>query len=146
MKLMTSSLGRLWRWKSLWLVETLLLAIVLASVYGWLALPVARWWHIASHVAVALLVAGLIYLALRLMRRKLAGGTSALKEPAFWLATLLWVLVGLWLPYRLIWWVPALDGFNAQAISAALRFLVAGTLFTGAWMWLAACASRPAGE
>jgi hypothetical protein len=136
----------LWQWKGLWLVETLLLGAVLGAAYGWLALPVAQWWHIALHVVVGSLILGLVYLAIRLVRRKVAGGRSAVKEPAFWVAVLLWLVVGLWLPYRLIWWVPSVDGMTAQAFSAGLRFVLAAGVFTKGWMWLVACGAPPAGE
>jgi hypothetical protein len=143
---MTDSFGRLWQWKGLWAVETLLLGILLGAVYGWLALPVAKWWHIALHVAGAAVMAGLVYFAVRLVRRKLAGGAWKAADPAFWLACVLWLLVGLWLPYRLVFWVPDVAGMTAQAVSAGIRFVLAAVLFTGAWMWLAACAARPPGE
>ena len=146
MKLLTSAMRRMWEWKGLWVVETLLLGLVLGLVYGWLALPVAKWWHLALHVVVGLAIVGLVYLAIRLMRRKVAGGRAAVKEPAFWAAVVVWVVVGLWLPYRLIWWVPAVDGMTAQAFSAGLRFVLAAGVFTKAWMWLVACAAPPAGE
>jgi hypothetical protein len=47
-------------------------------------------------------------------------------------------IVGAYLPYRLIWWVPKLSGIYGQAASMAVRFSVAYLLAVTAWLLLAA--------
>lgn len=46
-------------------------------------------------------------------------------------------IVCAYLPYRLIWWVPALSGLNAQSASMVLRFTAAYLLAVTGWLVLA---------
>jgi hypothetical protein len=67
------------------------------------------------------------------------GGTGwllTLKRPASWAAVVIWLAAGLYLPWRLIWWIPAVEGMPGQAASATVRFLAAALLFTGLTVWL----------
>jgi hypothetical protein len=54
------------------------------------------------------------------------------------------LLIAAGTPYLLLHWVPQLSSLAAQAISAALRFLLAALLCTGAllWLWANATAER----
>ena len=130
-----------WDHKLLWLEETLLLAALVAAIYGWLALPVATTWHLALHVVTAAGILALIVFAAMLARRTYGPlrFTIAALVPA---AIALFIAVGA--PYLLLNWVPALGSLTAQAISAALRSLLAGLLCAGAllWLWANATAER----
>jgi len=137
------ALKDLGRRKLLWLGQTALLAAALALSFAFLTLPVARWWQLALHAACFLALGGLCFLSYWWARRALPARPWAVKEPVFGLALILWLLVALWAPWRLLWWVPAVEGLPLQALSAALRFLLAGLLFTGASLWLAACKEVP---
>jgi hypothetical protein len=129
-----------WDRKLLWLEETVLLCTLVAAVYGWLALPVATTWHLALHVLTAAGIVALIAFAAILARRAFGPlrWTAALLPP---LAIALFVALGA--PYLLLNWIPELASFVAQAISAALRSLLAAFLCSGALIWLWASASDP---
>lgn len=144
MKLLAQAFFRLWLRKRLWLQETLLLAALLAAAYGWLSLPVAGNWHLALHVLTALAMLSVAVFGVRLAWRAFAPchGAGILAEAHFWLALVIWVAAGLWLPVKLIWWIPELAGLPMQAASAAVRFLLAGLLFAGGLLWLLSCLSR----
>ena len=131
-----------WNHKLLWLEETLLLAALVAAVYGWLALPVATTWHLALHVVTAAGILALIVFAAILARR----AYGPLRISIAVLAPLAIALfIAIVAPYFLMSWVPALGSLTAQAISAALRFLLAALLCTGAllWLWANATVERP---
>lgn len=132
-----------WGRKLLWVEETLLLAALVAAVYGWLALPVATIWHLVLHVITAAGTIALIVFAAMLARR--AYGPLRLRNAALLAPLAIAILVGVGAPYLLLNWVPPLGSMAVQAISAALRFLLAGLLCTGAllWLWVNATAERP---
>lgn len=133
-----------WGRKLLWLEETLLLVVLVAATYGWLALPVATIWHLALHVVTAAGIAAIIAFAAILARR--AFGPLHWRSAALLAPLALALLIAAGAPYVLLSWVPALESLTAQAVSAALRFLVAAFLCTGAMLWLwanAATAERP---
>lgn len=137
------SVSIVWDRKLLWLEETVLLAAVIAAVYGWLALPVATMWHLALHVVTA---AGI--LALIVFAAMLAGRTYG---PLRWTTTILApiaiaLFIAIGAPYLLLSWVPQLASFTAQAISASLRSMIAALLCTGALLWLWANAAEPDGH
>ncbi|MGC4056265.1 MAG: hypothetical protein QM757_46280 [Paludibaculum sp.] len=129
---------RLLSQKLLWIEETALVGAILGCAYGWLALPVATTLHLVEHVLLLLLIAGLVWLAIRLANRALGAVQwgKALTLPAFWIAAVVTLLIGFVLPYYLIWWIPELGSMTAQAVSAGIRFLIAGLLFTGSMLWL----------
>ncbi|MBN9663987.1 MAG: hypothetical protein J0H49_37655 [Acidobacteria bacterium] len=129
---------RLLSQKLLWIEETALVGAILGSAYGWLALPVATTLHLIEHVLLFLLIVGLIWLSFRLANQALGPvqWSKALAMPAFWAAAAITLIVGFVLPYCLIWWIPELGSMTAQAVSAGLRFLLAGVLFTGSMLWL----------
>ncbi len=122
----------LWDRKLLWAEETLLLAVLAAAVYGWLALPVATAWHLAFHVLSAAGIAALMAFAVLLARRAF----GPLRWRTAVLAPLAIALLGAFgAPYLLVHWVPEFGSLAAQALSAALRFLLAGLAATGALLW-----------
>ncbi|MGJ5818268.1 hypothetical protein [Paludibaculum fermentans] len=129
---------RLLSQKLLWIEETALVGAILGAAYGWLALPVATTLHLVEHVLLFLLIVGLIWLAFRLANRALGPVEwgKAVSLPAFWIAAVVTLVLGFVLPYYLIWWIPELGSMTAQAVSAGIRFLIAGLLFTGSMLWL----------
>lgn len=61
-----------------------------------------------------------------------AGGpkwTYALRDVRYWPLATLWLGAGLYLPFRIIFWVPPAEGLKAQAASAIVRFVIAGLIF-----------------
>lgn len=123
-----------WDRKLLWLEETLLLAALVAAIYAWLALPVATMWHLTLHVITAVGIVALIVFAAMLARR--AYGPPRWRNAALLPPLVIAVLIGAGAPYLLMNWVPSLGSMTLQAISAALRLLLAGLLCTGALLWL----------
>jgi hypothetical protein len=81
-----------------------------------------------------------------------AGGGSAraalrlAARPRYWLACAVLVLAGLYLPGRLIHWVPAFESLSARAVSVAFRFGLAYALVVTAWLTLAAVIAQLAAE
>lgn len=81
-------------------------------------------------VLLALVAVGLLLLLPRLNYD--AGGpkwTYALRDIRYWPMAALWIGVGLYLPLKLIFWVPPADGLKAQAASALVRFGFAAVIF-----------------
>ena len=143
MNVLHSSLKLLWSRKLLWLEETLLLAAVLAGIYGWLGLPVASAWLLGLHVLAGLAIVAVVVFGCLLSRRMgSADWRGAVRGGPFWLAVGLCLIAGFAIPYWLVWWIPNLEGMTAQAISALVRFAAAGLLFTGSLLWLRGCAQR----
>jgi len=60
-------------------------------------------------------------LQLTRMRRSL----QVLRHPGYWLWLCILIAAGVYLPYRLVWWVPQLEGIRKQAWSMGLRFFAA---------------------
>lgn len=86
-------------------------------------------------VATSELLVGGYFLVLALLLPGLSSATGgiawkrAITNYKYWVAVVVWLAVGLYFPYRLIWWVPAAEGLKAQSASAGIRFLFAGLLF-----------------
>lgn len=59
-----------------------------------------------------------------------------LKRPMYWVWFCVLVIVGGYIPYKLVWWIPALDTLRKQAWSMGLRFFVAYVLLITAWIVL----------
>ena len=53
----------------------------------------------------------------------------------YWLEVPLLLLAGLWLPFVVLGWVPAVGGFTMEMVSFSVRMLLAYLLFVGA-MWM----------
>jgi hypothetical protein len=85
----------------------------------------AFWLPIASTVAAA-----------GLRGKRMARSLRVLKRPVYWLWFLALVLVGGFVPYKLVWWIPDLTDLRKQAWSMGLRFLVAYVILISAWVAL----------
>src|SRR5258708_308846 len=58
------------------------------------------------------------------------------KRVVYWIEVVVLLLVGIWVPLKLITWVPKLDGFGQQMTSFLIRLFVAYLLFVVAWLLL----------
>jgi hypothetical protein len=83
------------------------------------------WLPVGSTVAAAGLKAKRMSRSLRLLRR-----------PVYWLWVIVLLLVGVYLPYKLVWWIPDLSTLRKQAWSAGFRFALAYLLLISAWVAL----------
>ncbi len=90
----------------------------------WVLVP-AVWLPIATTVAAA---------GFRLKR--MARSLRVLRRPAYWLWFCALMLVGVYVPYRLVWWIPDLSDLREQAWSMGLRFFVAYVILISAWIAL----------
>lgn len=126
-----------------WLWFSALLAGAAGLAAGWLWTPLSRNWQLALNVAYLLGAAGLASWGLTYVHRRFAPGGIRLFRAAqrmeFWGALALFSLAGLWLPARLMTWVPEFHSLSAQAWSAGVRAALAWGLFTGGICWLMAC-------
>jgi len=103
---------------------------VIFHVAQWLivltmALLVALWAPIASTVAAAGLKPGRMFRSWRILKRG-----------SYWLWFVALALAGVYLPYKLVWWIPDLSTLRAQAWSMAGRFALAYLLLITAWVSL----------
>ncbi len=85
---------------------------------------VAKWLPIATTIAVS----GFGKRALRSWR--------VLKRPLYWVWFCLLVFVGVYIPYKLIWWIPSVGDLRKQAWSMGLRFFAAYLIVITAWIAL----------
>ncbi len=85
----------------------------------------AVWLPIASTVAAA-------GFRLKRMTRSL----RVLRRPAYWLRFCALMLIGAYVPYKLVWWIPDLSDLRKQAWSMGLRFFVAYAILITAWVAL----------
>ena len=133
-----------WRRKLLWLILVVALPVWLFLAYHWAGIPLAKSWQVAAVALGGLLLLGLGGYALRVVFRSVAWSAS-LRTIAGWTTLALWLLAGVWLPWRLLWLVFPLDSIAAEATLAVIRFALADALATGALLWLAAVltASEP---
>jgi hypothetical protein len=90
----------------------------------WVIVP-AVWLPIATNIAAAGFGQRLVY------------SLRVLKRPMYWLWFCLLMGVGVYVPYKLIWWIPAIDNFRKQAWSVGLRFSAAYVIVITAWIALA---------
>ena len=58
----------------------------------------------------------------------LARSRRVWKRPLYWLWFCLLLGFGVYIPYKLVWWIPDLQGIHQQAWSMGLRFLLAYTI------------------
>lgn len=59
---------------------------------------------------------------------------GVLRRPLYWLLLCVLIAVGLYPPYRLVWWIPQFESVRAQAWSLGLRFLIAYLIAVTAWV------------
>jgi hypothetical protein len=63
-----------------------------------------------------------------------------LRRAMYWVWFCVLVFVGVYIPYKLIWWIPNVDDLRKQAWSMGLRFFAAYMLLITAWIvlvWMA---------
>jgi hypothetical protein len=89
------------------------------------ALLAIAWLPIASTVA-----------ALGLKPARMVRSWRVLKQATYWIWIVVLAIVGGYLPYKIVWWIPDLSTLNKQALSAGLRFLLAYVLLISAWVAL----------
>jgi hypothetical protein len=135
-----SGLGGIWRRKLLWLALTVFTPGWLISVYGWAALPLARPWQLAVVAAAGLVLIALPAAALWLVFRGLDWRSLA-TAPGY-TTVVLWALLGLWLPWQLVWWVTPFESSNLEGVLAAIRFVAADALFSAGLLWLGRVLAR----
>ena len=82
-------------------------------VVRWIVLP-ALWLPVATTIAGVGLSGGHAVRSFRVLRR-----------PLYWISLCVLIAMGVWLPYRLVTWVPDLKTLHQQAWSAGLRFAAA---------------------
>ncbi len=87
-------------------------------------------------LAAVWLPTGITVAAAGLRRKPITRSLRVLKRPAYWLSCCAFALVGLYLPLRLVWWIPNLSTLTRQAWSAGLRFAIAYLLLISAWIAL----------
>jgi hypothetical protein len=90
----------------------------------WLVIPVI-WLPLATTIAAA----GVRF-------RHLVRSLRVLRRPAYWLWLCAMMLVGAYVPYKLVWWVPDLSDLRKQAWSMGFRFLLAYVILISAWIAL----------
>lgn len=90
----------------------------------WLLIP-AVWLPIAMTVAAA-----------GLRPRRMVRSLRALKRIGYWLWFCGLLLIGGYVPYKLVWWIPDLSDLRKQAWSMGLRFLVAYVILITAFIAL----------
>lgn len=82
------------------------------------------------------LFAGLATAVLRRGRRRLWQriALGSLRNPLYWVGWLAFLAIGLWIPAKLIDWVPEIEGIPLATASLVLRFGVAIALAIFCWM------------
>jgi len=83
------------------------------------------WLPVASTVA-----------AVGLKAKRMSRSLRVLKRLAYWIWVVVLLIVGAYLPYKLVWWIPDLSTLGKQAWSAGLRFALAYLLLISAWVAL----------
>ena len=81
-----------------------------------------------------------VFLLPRIGAASASGFRGLIKAPVarrFYLDYLAALLIGAYLPWKFVNWVPGFEGFTAQAISFTLRFGIAWALTITAWLWIA---------
>ncbi len=90
----------------------------------WILVP-AVWLPIATTVA-----------AFGLKPKRMARSLRVLKRLGYWLWFCALMLIGAYVPYKLIWWIPDLSDLRKQAWSMGLRFLIAYVILMTAFVAL----------
>ncbi len=130
----------------LW-VRWLWVAVVLGAAGGlaaaWLWTPLERNWHIVLNILYLLGSAGAAAWALTYAHRRFAPDGirlfRAVQRAEFWGTLAIFAAAGIWIPARLVTWVPRFESLAGQAWSAGLRAAAAWALFTAGICWLLAC-------
>jgi hypothetical protein len=91
---------------------------------SFVVLPII-WLPVASTVA-----------AVGLKPSRMSRSLRLLKRPVYWLWYVVLLVIGAYLPYKLVWWIPDVSSLNKQAWSAGFRFALAYLLLISAWVAL----------
>jgi hypothetical protein len=67
---------------------------------------------------------------------------AVLRKPAWWILGVLLAFTGLYLPYRLIHWVPVSGSLVSELLSALVRFTLAYALAVASWLTAASLLAR----
>ncbi len=68
--------------------------------------------------------------------KRIVHSLRVLKRPMYWLSFCVLMLIGAYVPYRLIRWLPAVEDLRKQSWSMGLRFFAAYLLLITAWIGL----------
>lgn len=136
-----SGLQGVWQRKLLWLALMVFTPGWLISVYNWAALPLARPWQLALVAATGLVLIALPAAALWLIFRDI--DWAALLTAPGYTTVVLWALLGVWLPWQMVWWVIPFESATLEGVSAAIRFVAADALFGASLLWLGRMLARP---
>jgi hypothetical protein len=119
------------------------------GVWWWQKVPALRFgspravYHAAD--VVLLILMGLLLalwippattVAARGFKGKIGRAWRVLKRAKYWLWFIVLAIVGAYVPYRLVWWIPGLSTISKQAWSAGVRFFFAYLLLISAWVAL----------
>lgn len=115
------------------------IAAVLGLFYYWTGMPEGSGGEVA--LSALLLVAALVIFAL-LARRGLLQLRSATPAKLPWPAHLVLFPMALGFAYWIVWWVPVLSSFGAQASSMVLRFAAGYLVVVAGWLGLLRAVSR----
>jgi hypothetical protein len=138
-----AGLGGVWRRKLLCLALILFTPGWLISVYNWAALPLARPWQLAIVAVTGLILIALPAAALWLIFRGIAW--SALLTAPGYTTVVLWALLGVWVPWQIVWWVIPFESATLEGALAAIRFVAADALFSASLLWLGSVLAHPEG-
>ncbi|MEZ5403312.1 MAG: hypothetical protein R2729_26770 [Bryobacteraceae bacterium] len=115
--------------------------LIAEQALGFAAIGGVFWWWLGfpesgtaalllSIAALVLMIAGVVALVRR-ARAKLAGAPANGSDG---IVSLMLLIAALAAAYYLVWWVPDLTGFGAQAVSMAIRWGVAYLAVLLAWL------------
>jgi hypothetical protein len=126
-----------------WLLVSAVLGVAAGLAAGWLWTPLERNWHLLLNAAYLLGSAAAASWALTYAHRRFAPEGIRLFRAAqraeFWGALAIFGALALWVPARLVTWVPGFQSLAGQAWSAGVRAGAAWALFTAGICWLLAC-------
>jgi hypothetical protein len=134
-------LGGIRQRKLLWLALMVFTPGWLIAVYNWAALPLARPWQLAGVAATGLVLIALPAAALWLIFRGISW--AALITAQGYTTVVLWALLGVWLPWQIVWWVIPFESATLEGVLAAIRFIAADALFGASLLWLGRVLARP---
>jgi hypothetical protein len=131
-----------------WLALTAALIGWVALFFWWLGLPVGSGGALVllACTGVLLLASAGAILAWPFAKSTPRPGFRCLRAGAPWVALAVLGAAGLYLPVRMIHWVPELDSMAMRFISAGCRFLISAALFAGTLIFLSQCCSVSAGK
>ena len=97
--------------------------------------------YISSGVLLLVLAIVALRVLLPVAVRAAAHGADGLRDwrpvpltLGYFLAAAAWLFAGLWMPWKLFWWIPTLSSFEGQMASLVLRAGLTFVLYVGAWL------------